>query len=404
MAVTDFKYSTFDDAELNKSAIEHQSKKYSFRDLVGLFPKLRTEFPFDSTNRLESALHFLKSLNEGSVFFPIAHNQRKHFSNSEHITTHEKSRLLLATSGTTGRQKIVCLTEDALLFSAKSFNTALKIEKKDKWLCVLPLNHIAGLSIFTRSLLSKTTVVLHESFSPKDVIEAIDSGVTLVSMVPTMLEKVFEHSNWSAPSHLKTILLGGAMITPKLLDEAKRRSIPITRSYGMTETASGIALDGIPFPGVELKTDGNKLLYIKSPSNMTGYLGSPDVKEWFKTQDLASIDNGTLKILGRSDFMILTGGENISPTDVESYFTELRDVNGVQAVGIPDETWGEVIGLMVATETPTKALEDIQSICKTMPSHLKPRQICYLQNFDLTELGKRKVPANSESLIWHKLT
>lgn len=387
--------SSFDTEELSRLAIEHKNDRFTYRDLLERFSRIKSSNPFVATRRLDTAFHFLKSLEDQTAFFPVSADALGVLANALKSTTTD-AQLLLATSGTTGAPKIVCLSASSLLFSAMSFNKALKCDESDKWLCALPLHHIAGLSILTRSMLTRTTVVLHDRFDTKKVTSAIDDGVTLVSMVPTMLQKIFDHSNWAAPDHLKAVLLGGAMVPGTLLEEAKSRHIPIVRSYGMTETASGIALDGMPFPGVELKVDSDRLLHIKSPSLMQGYLNGTNTEQWFKTKDLAHLENGKVTILGRADDMLISGGENISPSDVECCFLDLEMVKAVQAVGIPDETWGQLVGLIVKTDHPEKALEHIKSRLAGMPAHLRPRSLSFVEGFETTHTGKiRRIDPNT---------
>lgn len=213
---------------------------------------------------------------------------------------------VLFTSGTTGRPRGAVLTRAALLASAQASAANLGWRDDDCWLACMPIARIGGLSILTRSLAARRTVVLADGFDAAALPQTIaQQRVTLVSLVPTMLAKLLDaHPDWMPPDRLRAILLGGAAASPVLLRRAAERSLPIVVTYGCTETCSQVVATpyalrfdaaaagaGRPLPGARVRVvDGR--IEVGGPMLMAGYLGEPalDRDAWFDTGDLGEID------------------------------------------------------------------------------------------------------------------
>jgi O-succinylbenzoic acid--CoA ligase len=340
----------------------------------------------------------------------------------------------------------VPLSFDNLAASAEASAQNLGVESGDNWLCVLPLSHVGGLSILTRSVQYGTCVTLLPRFDPAAVYDALretdDVPVTLISLVPTMLRRMLDECpDWDARStpRLRAILLGGAPADVPLLDEAARRGLPVVTSYGMTESCSQIAAlrltdgadkrgsAGRPLPGARIEirdSDGAPCppsiageIWISGPMVATRYLeedgiiknyelriknfGDPSPAEivncqlsivnsvdepstinqqpstypWFQTGDIGSIDpDGYLWIDARREDLIITGGENVRPGEVEAALLAHPLVAETCVVSVPDAEWGQVVAAMVVLRTDAPGSSDIIEI---LEAHCRARLAGY---------------------------
>ena len=247
------------------------------------------------------------------------------------------------TSGTTAGPKEVTLTYDNWLWNAIGSAHALGLDPEERWLCPMPLAHVGGLSIALRSTIYATTVLLQERFDATAALTALmdpAERVTLVSLVPTMLSRLLD-AGLSQPPTLRRVLLGGGPIPAALLERAAAARVPVSPSFGMTETCSQIATDGFAVLGAELSlTDAGELL-VRGPSVSLGAL-APD--GWLHTGDLATLDaSGRLEIVGRLADTIVSGGENVAPTEVEAVLLEHPAVGDAAVLGRVDAQWGEAV-------------------------------------------------------------
>jgi o-succinylbenzoate---CoA ligase len=283
----------------------------------------------------------------------------------------DPSRLavILYTSGTGGRPKGAKMTYGNLWSSAVASALFLGHQPDDVWLGVLPLFHIGGLSIVIRGVIGGNQVVLHERFDPDRTNAAIDSGATRVSLVPVMLQRVLERRGDSPfPATLRTVLLGGSAAPIGLVEEAIRRGVPVAPTYGLTEAASQVTTlppadaqrkpgsSGLPLPGTQIRIasdDGlagageNGQIEIKGATVFGGYLGAVNARTgwtadgWFQTGDVGYIDDeGYLYVVDRRDDLIVSGGENVYPAEVERALLEHPGVVDAGVFAIPDGTWG----------------------------------------------------------------
>jgi O-succinylbenzoic acid--CoA ligase len=320
----------------------------------------------------------------------------------------DRTAVVFHTSGTTSAPRGVMLSVDALLAAAKASAARLGWCEDDRWLLALPLAHIGGFSIITRCLLAGRTVVLPEptpSFDPEAIIRSIERDrVTMASFVPTMLHRLLERTpRWDPPSHLRAILLGGAGPSPRVLERARVRAWPVLATYGLTEACSQVATQllgtpphprygsGPPVDGIELRiVDGE--IQIRGPMMMFGYLDDPSPFQeggWFATGDLGQIDElGCLHILGRKRDLIITGGENVHPMEVERVLESCPQVRAAGVFAAPDEEWGEIVCAAIipeegAAENAIKAFIDDH-----LASFQRPRRIRCVSALPLLPNGK----------------
>jgi o-succinylbenzoate---CoA ligase len=259
---------------------------------------------------------------------------------------------IIHTSGTSGRPRTVELSYANHHASASASAEHLGVEENDRWLGVLPLFHVGGLAVLLRSAIYATTAVLHERFDPARVRQALAAGdVTLASLVPTMLARVRAAGLERGSPALRAILLGGGPIPGELLGWALAAGLPVSPTYGMTETASQVVTAapgeraGVPLPGVELKIGNDGEILVRGPMVARAALGTDG---WLHTGDRGHIDaEGRLHVAGRLKEIIVTGGENVSPVEVEEALLSHPAVIDAGVAGIPDPDWGEAITAFV---------------------------------------------------------
>lgn len=278
----------------------------------------------------------------------------------------DREAAVLFTSGTTGRPKGARITYGNLWFSAAGSALYLGHQPGDVWLAALSLHHIGGLSILYRGALGGATVDLHERFEPEAVVASIQAGANYVSLVPTMLQRVLDltGADFVWPRTLRAILLGGAAAPGPLVEECVRLGVPILPTYGLTETSSQAATlrpgevaghpgsSGKSLPLTDLRVVANGAeagpgetgeIEVRGPTVFAGYLGEPrrDPNSWFATGDAGYVDNdGFLYVVDRRCDLIVSGGENVYPAEVERTLLSHPQVRDAAVVGVPDETWG----------------------------------------------------------------
>jgi len=254
---------------------------------------------------------------------------------------------VMYTSGTTAGPKRVELTLSNWLWNAIGSAVALGLDPSERWLCPMPLAHVGGLSVALRSAIYGTSVVLHERFDAERVRDALldpAERVTLVSLVPTMLGRLLD-AGLREPPALRRVLLGGGPISPALLARAREASIAVSPSFGMTETCSQIATDGVPLLGAELALSDAGELLVRGPSVAHGAISGDG---WLHTGDLARFDDaGRLEIVGRTADTIVTGGENVAPTEIEAVLLEHEAISDAAVVGRTDPEWGEAVVALI---------------------------------------------------------
>lgn len=272
---------------------------------------------------------------------------------------------IMYTSGTTGKPKGVLQTFGNHFYSAVSSALNLGLSSADKWLCVAPIFHISGFSIIMRGLIYGMTVRLVEKFRAEEIERILaNEAVTIMSVVPFMLKKLIQQQNKTNihyNSAFRCMLLGGGTIDRETLETCLQRSIPVVQCYGMTETCSQIVAlrsadallklgsVGQPLFATQLKLSKDSEILLKTPALTPGYLNLPDklpskmIDGWYRTGDIGHLDKeGYLYIDGRADEMLISGGENIFPQEVEQIYQRYPQINEVAVVGQNDSVWGQV--------------------------------------------------------------
>lgn len=291
--------------------------------------------------------------------------------------------LVIHTSGTTSGPKPVELTYGNLLWSALGSAVALGLDPHERWLCALPLSHVGGLSILVRSAIYATTAVIHERFDTERVSHALTSEeITLVSLVSTTLARLLD-AGLREPPRLRCALTGGGPVPAALIQRARAAGVPVRETYGLTECCSQAATAAVESDGrgagaplfctrVEIASDGEILL--AGPTIAPGALA---IDGWLHTGDLGRLDElGLLHVTGRKADTIVTGGENVSPTEVEAVLETHPEVLEAAVVGREDAEWGEAVSAIVVLRRPDEAGEvDEEQLREHCAARLAPFKV-----------------------------
>ena len=324
---------------------------------------------------------------------------------------------IMYTSGTTGFPKGVRQTVQNHSVSAISSALNLGIKEDDVWLCAVPIFHISGFSILMRSLLYGMTVRLYEKFDEAICAQEIAKGtVTKISVVAAMLERILtymeEHGLVASP-RFTTVLLGGGPVPVEYLVRAAKLHLPVAQTYGMTETASQtttlsnedairkIGSAGKPLFFNQIKIDGATKpkeegeICIRGPHVTPGYIGKFTERAstqdgWLKTGDIGYLDEeGYLYVIDRRSDLIISGGENIYPAEIEKILAAHPAVKEAGICGIEDQTWGQVpIAFVVLKKQLTE--DELIDFCKTQLATYKLPKRIYFVN-ELPRSGSNKL-------------
>ena len=320
--------------------------------------------------------------------------------------------LLVYTSGTTGVPKGAVLAHGNLLASAESVRIAWRWTPEDRLVLALPLFHMHGLGVGLHgTLLTGASVVLLEGFSPDAVLDAAQAhDGTLFFGVPTMYTRLAQSHRVSELSRLRLCVAGSAALPANLhrrLGEAA--DVRVLERYGMTETIMLVSNPydgerragtvGFPLPGVELRLapDTGEVL-VRGPNVFAGYWRQPEATEeafdedgWFRTGDLGEFDEeGYLRLRGRAKELVISGGLNVYPREVEDALRTHSDIEEVAVTGTPNEEWGELVtAWVVAAPGKTPELEDLRSHLEGVCAPFKhPRLLHLVDDLPRNALGK----------------
>lgn len=288
--------------------------------------------------------------------------------------------LVVATSGTTGTPKGVELTHAQVAASATATSARLAVDpSRHRWLACLPLAHVGGLSVVTRSIHTDTPFEVHDGFDPAAVDDAARRGCSHVSLVATAMRRI-DTDPWDC------IVLGGS-------SPPADRPTNTVATYGLTETGSGVVYDGRPLDGVEMGIDDGEIL-LRGPMVASRYRdGTAVVDEagWLRTGDLGRIDDGVLTVFGRRGDMIVTGGENVHPDPVEHRLRAHPAIADAAVVGRPDAEWGHRVVAVVelADGAGPPSLDEIRAwVREELPPWAAPKDLEVTRALPRTALGK----------------
>ena len=314
----------------------------------------------------------------------------------------EKIAVIMNTSATTGKFKSVPITWGMISNHVIASQKTLGVFDNDNWLVLLPMFHVSGLSIIMRSLYNASSATILDKFDEEELLKLINSGkINMISLVPTMLTKIIDKLS---KHQLRLILLGGEFIPQPLIKKCQKLGLPIYKTYGMTESFSQsvtfnildfpdkLASVGRPLPGVEIEIhqpDASSVgeIWLKSPMLMKAYLGQKAYGDAFETGDIGYLDeDGFLYLLNRRKDIIISGGENIYPKEIEDLVYSLSEIKECAVVAKPDDKWGQVPVLFVSGQISKEKLEDFLS--EKLAKYKRPKIIHFMDELPKNASGK----------------
>ncbi len=351
--------------------------------------------------------------------------------NSENPTTDfqfdepERTAGFFLTSGSTGNPKIVPVKRRQVFFAANASAENIKPAENKYWLLCLPLNHVGGINVIYRSLLYHSAIYLTQSFDAVKIQSLLNDNKDFeaASMVPTMLEMLLENSFFRVQFNFKGLLLGGGPISMDLINRSLTRGIPIVTSYGMTETCAQIAANpmlkprGVYTPKqsvgqvfepnqIEIRSESGQslpfnesgIIWLKGPQVFDGYTeeshntGIFDYDGWFNTGDYGHLNRKKqLFIETRRDDLIISGGENVNPAEMEELLAKQADIREAAVIGVPDKKWGQKVVAFVVAEPNSFDSESIKkTLRESVRSYKIPKEFVLMKSLPKTDTLKVK--------------
>lgn len=326
--------------------------------------------------------------------------------------------VMIYSSGSTGDPKLAQLSFNNLYSSFISANSFINHNEKDKWLATLPFYHIGGFSIITRSFIAGTILSIPKSLKEVELIKSFNRfHPSLISMVPTQLKRLLDNKirPWK---QLRIIFIGGGPANEKLIQQAIDNNYPIVIVYGSTETSSmvtfcstenivkngisagkpleNVKIEIVNSEDVELPKNEIGKIVIKSKSVADSYLNSLEPKSIrngkYYSNDLGKVDdNGNLHIIGREDDIIISGGENISLSEIKNLISDKFSFNNFTTLAIKDKKWGQSYLLIIEAEKSVIIKNEVEKVLKSNIGKYKlPKKIIFMNEIPRTELGKIK--------------
>jgi malonyl-CoA/methylmalonyl-CoA synthetase len=320
----------------------------------------------------------------------------------------DDTAVLLYTSGTTGAPKGAPLTHGNLLASATAVNLAWRWEPADVLLLVLPLFHLHGLGVgLNGSLCAGAAISLRPRFDPSDVAEQARERVSLFFGVPAMYQRLVSSQRCGPLARLRLLVSGSAPLPAKLAEAIAYATgqVPLER-YGMTETVMLTSNPyegerrpgtvGFPLPGVDLRVADDDEVQVRGPNVISGYFRSPQATAeaftqdgWFRTGDLGELGtDGYLRLVGRGKDLIITGGYNVHPREVEDALASHPAVREVAVIGRPSRRWGEQVTAVVVSERPVDAAELQAHAARQLAPYKVPKEVEFISKLPRNALGK----------------
>ncbi|WP_243074196.1 AMP-binding protein [Microbacterium sp. SS28] len=331
-------------------------------------------------------------------------------------TVRAGAAVVVTTSGSTGVPKSVVLSRSALTASALA--TAARIGE-GAWLLALPASYVAGLQVLVRAIVSgREPAILSGSFSPQAFAAAAltmassEGGVrvpTYTSLVPAQLLRLLDAAEQDAAvgaalRSFERILVGGQALPPVVLERAQSAGARIVRTYGSTETSGGCVYDGEPLDRVGVRIVEGEV-QITGPTLADGYLGDPDGtdavfrrddagRRWYRTGDAGILEDGVLRVRGRLDNVIVSGGVNISLDRVEKVVRSVPGLAGAVVVGVPDARWGEASVIVAPRGEALRRSESVQldearsAVVSEIGAHARPSRLVLVDELATLPSGK----------------
>jgi O-succinylbenzoic acid--CoA ligase len=296
---------------------------------------------------------------------------------------------VLFTSGSTGAARGVALSRTSLIAAADASARHLGWRDGDCWLLALSLAHAGGLSIVIRCLAARRPIALCEGDFDRAAVVARLERCTLASLVPTQLAALLDDPAWRPPPRLRAVLLGGAAAPLPLLERAAARGVPFLTTYGMTESLGQLATAPpdragdphaplAPLPGVVFEAGTAAApapVAVRGPMLATSYLDGAPIAPVFTTADLGYLAGGALHVAGRSDDVIITGGENVHPSTVEAVLAATPGVRAACVFGVRDERWGQLVAAAVVVDPAFDPATAAARWRAALPGHARPRRL-----------------------------
>lgn len=311
--------------------------------------------------------------------------------------------VLLYTSGSTGPGTPVLLSRGNLLWNAIGSAAALGQPADERWLSAMPTAHVGGLTVLTRSAIAATTAVVRARFDAAEQTALLmDGAATITSVVPTMLSRMLD-LGLATPPNLRLVLLGGGPIPPALLERAAAAGVPVATTYGMTEATSQIFTAGAPLFCTRVALRGS---VVDAPQSTGGAPADPSEilvqgptvaasvaapGGWLATGDRGAVDpSGEFRVVGRIAETIITGGENVGPSEVEAHLLAQPGIAEAAVLGVPDPEWGERVEARVVL-APAHPLDERavqQALRAALPPYAVPKRIVAVDTLPRTHTGK----------------
>lgn len=313
------------------------------------------------------------------VLAPVGDEKTAALLAADQPVTEPDAAVIVATSGSTGRPKFVVLTAAAIAAAAQAFRQRYG---SFSWTCVLPTQHVAGLMVLARDLLDQPHPY---------------TGRRAISLVPTQLVRALrDEASTAELAGFQAVLVGGAALPAGLAETARTRGINVLTSYGMSETCGGVAFDGYPLPGIDIDIAADGRISIGGPTVFAGYRGDPRasaktlVAGRVRTSDRGEWTTGPagqprLRVLGRIDEAVISGGVNVDLAQLQRVLDELADTDAV-VTAVPDPEWGSRI-VLVTTEQ-TELAHWRTKLCPHLEPAALPRQLLVVAELPRTPAGK----------------
>ncbi|NKE63421.1 long-chain fatty acid--CoA ligase [Lentzea sp. PSKA42] len=330
--------------------------------------------------------------------------------------------LLLYTSGTTGKPKAAVLTHGNLTWNTVNQLAHFDVLSTDRALCIAPLFHCVGLGQITLPTLFKGgSVEPVAKFDPGVILARIEqAGITGFSAVPTMLQMMCQDPSWDTTdlSSLTCVLYGGSPVQERVARAWLDRGVRLLQGYGMTEASPGVSMGthdgtpehplsaGVPHFFTDMAALGHDEratpfgaepaeLLVRGPNVFAGYWNRPQESldsfidgEWFRSGDVVRVDDGWTHVVDRVKDLIISGGENVYPAEVEAVIVQLDEVESCAVVGVPDERWGEVGVAYVVTRTDLSESALRSHLEANLARYKVPRHLCFVDTLPRNATGK----------------